>query len=284
MVDYHEIYLGSEKVLIHMSDQIHQARNQWDCKRHNNAEFELHFILRGSCSLDVENTAHTLNALDTILIAPGQYHLPTPQPGEFERFSLSFSLSEGALSSRLGEMVPCCKIYSITPEIYGVCQEVFRECSVKTPYHHEMLHALLTKLIIDAFRRLHIVSGEASPKKQTAQFYTGKIDNFFETHWEGNLGAEDLAAQLHISRRQLARILQQQYGMGFREKLLRTRMDRAAWLLRNSNKPVSVIAYEVGYASESAFYISFRENFAQTPAQYREAQLQQAGTTPSRSG
>ena len=84
-----------------------------------------------------------------------------------------------------------------------------------------------------------------------------------------NVGAEKLAEQLHLSRRQLARVLQQTYGMGFREKLIRTRMDHASWLLRNTQLPVSHIVMKVGYASEAAFFQAFHSRFGTTPRQYR---------------
>ena len=80
-----------------------------------------------------------------------------------------------------------------------------------------------------------------------------------------------LADLLHISRRQLVRILQANYGMNFRQKLQKTRMDYAAWLLATTNRQVSDIGQEVGYSSEAAFFKLFKRAFGMTPKAYRSA-------------
>ena len=100
------------------------------------------------------------------------------------------------------------------------------------------------------------------------------IDNYFGYQMGQNPSADDLAAKLHLSRRQLNRILKATYGMGFREKLLRNRMGQAKWLLRHTDKTVSAIALEVGYAHDSAFREAFRREFHMTPQEYRMKQIQ----------
>ena len=129
---------------------------------------------------------------------------------------------------------------------------------------------LLTDLMIQQFRQLRLQPKPPQQQNGTDQnaYYT-LIDDFFELHMAEPGGAEKLAQQLHLSRRQLARVLQKTYGMGFREKLIRARMDRASWLLRNTDYPISRIVTEVGYSSEPAFFAAFRAMFATTPQQHR---------------
>jgi AraC family transcriptional regulator len=51
----------------------------------------------------------------------------------------------------------------------------------------------------------------------------------------------------------------------------RLRLERAAFLLRNTDKPVVDIAYIVGYTSENALFKQFKKQFDCTPKQYRDA-------------
>ena len=97
-----------------------------------------------------------------------------------------------------------------------------------------------------------------------------KIDNFFERNFPEKNGRAVLAEQLHLSKRQLDRILNAQYGMGFQEKLIQTRMDHAALLLRTTEQTVQDIIGAVGYNSVTAFYKAFRDAFSMTPQQYRQ--------------
>lgn len=265
-----EVNIGPEKLLIHMNEKLYQVKHQWDTARHSNADYELHLILRGSCELDVEDRLHRLREGQAVIIAPGQYHHSVQRPGEFEHFSVSFSLGEGPLLSLLRSAVPDCRICNVTPDITNLCRGIFYESAAGNPFRREMMHAQLTQLMLSSFRLLNL-SAEARPAAETVpnSSRTYLIDNFFEAHLADKAGEEELAALLHLSRRQLSRVLKENYGMGYREKLLRTRMDCAAWMLRCTDRKISQIANEVGYTSEAAFYQVFRTRFEMTPTEYR---------------
>lgn len=260
------VEVGSEQLQLRLNDRIHLYKDSWECKRHSNAEFELHMVLKGSCILEIEDRHYTLQARSAVVIPPGQYHLPKPLPGEFERFTLSFSLGQGALRSALEEP----QLVLVTEKTAQLCQSIFRECGGDAPFRRELLQALLIQLLLEVFRSLQLGQTEQTDSGDAFNGIIQKIDDFFELHMADDAGTETLAASLHISRRQLARILQKTYGMGFREKRIRTRMEHAAWLLRSTDDSVSRIAAAVGYASETAFYQAFKEQFGQTPYRYRK--------------
>lgn len=265
-----EIDLGMDKMLLHMNEQQYRVKHVWDSPRHNNADYELHVILKGSCDLDVEDRSYPLRQGHAVIIAPGQYHRPTQNPGEFERFSVSFSLTEGPLLRILRAVLPVCQIYPVPAEDVALCRSIFYECAAGNPYRHEMMQAQLTQLMLASFRTLNL--DIETPFSQTSANNTERIrviDVFFEDHLADKAGEEALAAELHLSRRQLSRVLNECYGMGFREKLIRSRMDSAAWMLRCTDKRISQIASEVGYTSEAAFYQVFRSRFEMTPTEYR---------------
>ena len=270
--------MGGDTLRLWMNENIDQFRHNWDCRRHSNADYELHIILNGGCDIEVEDKKYALKKGQAILIAPGQYHCPNPNPGAFERFSMSFSVEEGQLADQLESTVADSMRYSVSEKTEALCGEIFRECIGRTTFSQERLQLLLTDLMIQQFRLLKMRS---QPRKKTEiadhNAYFARIDDFFEVNMAENVGAEELAEELHLSRRQLARILQQTYGMGFREKLIRTRMDHASWLLRNTQMPVSRIVMEVGYASEAAFFQAFRSRFETTPQQYRARYKTQSG-------
>ena len=136
-------------------------------------------------------------------------------------------------------------------------------------YQHEYLGTLLTQLMISNFRILQIGSMPQNNPKAGRNRYTDRIDDFFENHMEQGVTANDLADELHLSKRQLDRILKSYYGMGFREKLTCSRMDRASWILRNTDKPIYEIITDVGYLSEAAFYSVFKSHYSETPAAHR---------------
>lgn len=260
------IRLGGETLV------LGQFSNQytWGTGRHCNAEYELHILLQGSCSLEVEDRQLTLTENQAVLIAPGQYHHPKSVGKDFERFSLPFTVSKGPLLRVMQNCIPSCRVFSITPEILHICRNVSYENTAANIHQQEMLVALLTQLFIHVERLLQLPqhpNRTACTRKEAS--LVGQIDNFFERNFASHAGRAELARQLHLSERQLLRILQKSYGMGFQEKLINTRMDHASWLLRTTENTVTEIAGRVGYASEAAFFQVFKSRFQMTPQQYR---------------
>lgn len=266
------IELGKTEVTIHSFRENDSARQySWNSKRHCNAEYELHMILRGECSLDVEENHYQLRAGQAVVIAPGKYHRPHTELREFERFSLGFSLSEGPLLEELKRIVPQCLCFTLATDSIQYCNEMISEREYKNPFREQAQEALLTLLTISLLRNLQTASyQEPSASRQEEIERTSLIDNYFERYFAEKSGCAVLAQQLHLSTRQLDRILKDHYGMGFQEKLIHTRMDHAALLLRTTEQTVQDIIGAVGYNSVTAFYKAFRDAFSMTPQQYRQ--------------
>lgn len=272
----YELSLWQQTIMLRSSDGPRLTTYTWDTLRHSNADYELHIILGGSCSLDVEDHTYHLHKGQAVLLAPGCYHRPQTHPVGFERFTLNFTVSQGKLLLALQACLPLCQVLDLPDSIIALCRGVIYEGAAGNPFRQEMLQAMLTQLMVSVLRLLKLseLPGIQAPVPDE-QDRTGIIDAFFERHMADRAGEDLLAKQLHLSKRQLARVLQKHYGMGFQQKLIYARMDRAAWLLRSTDKRVSEIAGSVGYSSEAAFYQIFRNRFGVTPQQYR-AQFQKS--------
>lgn len=79
----------------------------------------------------------------------------------------------------------------------------------------------------------------------------------------------DLAYRLGYSYEHLSRMIKSATGKSFSVLRREVRLQRAANLLRGTNRPVEEIAQACGYETRSRFYAQFKAAFGQTPAQYR---------------
>ena len=77
-----------------------------------------------------------------------------------------------------------------------------------------------------------------------------------------------VAAQLQLSTRTLQRILADE-GTNYRELLEKTRMRRAAELLKEGSSTITEIAQSVGYSDLANFTRAFRRHYERTPSQYQ---------------
>jgi AraC-like DNA-binding protein len=80
---------------------------------------------------------------------------------------------------------------------------------------------------------------------------------------------EDVAAEVGLAPRSLARRFEDETGMTWRAVLRRMRVLRAIEELAAGDSPVTKIAFTVGYTSLSAFNAAFQELTNRTPTQYR---------------
>jgi AraC-like DNA-binding protein len=79
----------------------------------------------------------------------------------------------------------------------------------------------------------------------------------------------DIADEVGLATRSLARRFEHEIGMTWRAALRRLRVLRAIEQLAGTDRSVTQIAMDVGYSSLSAFQAAFRDLIGQTPSEYR---------------
>jgi AraC-like DNA-binding protein len=83
------------------------------------------------------------------------------------------------------------------------------------------------------------------------------------------ISVEQLAQAVNISRRQLGREFQANFGVSPREFLNRRRLEEARQLLENTDAPLNEIARQTGFADVSYFNRLFKSTFGVPPEAYR---------------
>lgn len=269
MDHYIELMLDDTQVRASLDDEPQRARTLWTSSEHNHAGWELHILLNGRCRVDLEHESCPLHAHEGLLIAPGQYHRANSMQGDLDRFTVIFSPQDGALVDALHKIIPSHRVFPVTKEIEDLCRSTYREQNIHGPFRKTALQCLTSLLLIRVFSLLKISEEHKDNSHFLQRKYTELIDAFFEEHVSRPITMDTLAQHLHLSRTHVNRILKKHYNVTFREKLIRTRMARAAWLLRNTSDRVDQIADAVGYSSISAFHEMFRKHFAMSPEKYR---------------
>lgn len=245
----------------------------WNEKRHCNAEYELHYILQGSCRLFYGKESVTLSAGQMVLITPGIYHSSESTDPNLLRFSISLSPGDRSAQKNLRTLdSDRIQTFFVTESVEFFCREYLREAFESKKPNMTVLTSLLNVIAIHSLRVLGISfeSGKL-PLPDERDKRNGIIDTFFQLQYAQPRGEEILAAQLGLSKRQLVRILYENYGQSFREKQTAARMDQAAVLLQESSRSIAEISSATGYTSETAFFKQFRNYYHMTPGQYRRS-------------
>src|SRR5579871_6287572 len=83
------------------------------------------------------------------------------------------------------------------------------------------------------------------------------------------IGVSDMAAAAGLSRAHFSREFSRTFGESPKAYLMTRRFERAAALLRNTDRSVSEICLDVGLLGVGSFTSSFKRQFGQTPTAYR---------------
>jgi AraC-like DNA-binding protein len=98
-----------------------------------------------------------------------------------------------------------------------------------------------------------------------------RAKDLIDSRYRDPLDVSDLARAAHLSRAHFSREFRRAFGESPHQYLLTRRLERAAALLRNTDRTVADICLTVGLRSVGSFTTSFGRNFGLSPTAYRAA-------------
>ncbi len=96
------------------------------------------------------------------------------------------------------------------------------------------------------------------------------LANLFAVYFMTDLTVDRAAKLLYISRRQLGRIMQREYGKSFHQVLCDQRVSAAEQMLGDRTLSISHIGTTVGFSSRAAFCRAFEKRHGISPAAFRK--------------
>ena len=258
---------------------LYAEQKRWDECRRSLTECELicretnnFYTLQQACRLLAEVVRHTepTRAVDYLL----------------EALQLSDSLhSQRAeqLAAELRQSQAC--VLGETPEAEGTT-------TARSPLHILLLLAMAAVFGIVVGRRWAISrkvsaatlydkpleakadasAGEArKPAVRPADIeFLARVAEIYDLHLSRQrLSIDELASEMCMSRSQFTRRLTAVTGTGANIYLNRLRLEKACRLLKDTEKPISIIAEECGFDDPSYFGSIFKKTYHATPMQYR---------------
>jgi AraC-like DNA-binding protein len=96
-----------------------------------------------------------------------------------------------------------------------------------------------------------------------------KAKDLADARYFEHLDVDDLAAAAGLSRAHFSREFRRAFGESPHAYLLTRRLERAAALLRTTDRSVADICFSVGLQSVGSFTTSFTRTFGKSPTAYR---------------
>src|SRR5215469_9095509 len=124
-----------------------------------------------------------------------------------------------------------------------------------------------------AQRLVEVVSGEKKPAKVTARDRRRAVEAalWIDAHSHREIELEDVAREAGVSPFHFLRSFSSVLGVTPHQYLLRSRLRRAARHLTGDDKPVTDVAYDVGFNDLSNFVRTFHRAAGVSPLKFRQA-------------
>ncbi len=107
---------------------------------------------------------------------------------------------------------------------------------------------------------------------------------FIEENHARKLSLRDVSGFVNVSPNHLSSLFRKHHGMTLTHYLHAVRLRRAAALLREGDKSLSEIAYQVGYQNYRDFYRNFIKHQRSSPSRFRQSLTTRAGRTRTSAG
>lgn len=112
--------------------------------------------------------------------------------------------------------------------------------------------------------RLSIVAESDSGSR-----YVRAACRYIEEHFEHRISIPDIARSLSVNDKYLSRLFKQKRGQTILQYISKLRLDRAVYLLRETDLPVNEIGMRIGFEDVRGFLRLFKKEYGMTPSEYR---------------
>lgn len=154
--------------------------------------------------------------------------------------------------------------------IEDLFQEGFTYEQMLRSYHTDEELCSGSEICLHAYRDLIAQKEGREEGDYTVQERILEVIRYLEKNMDRMVTRREAAKYIFLNEDYFSRMFRKEIGMGFKEYLLKMKMDYAGKLLENTTIPVTLIASKVGYENFTNFSQMFRKVMGVTPTEYRK--------------
>ena len=252
---------------------------------HWHEEMQFCRVTRGAVRIFVNEKQYLLREGEGIFINSGYLHMTRPE-GDPDSAYICLDAAPRLLAGFAGSAMeekylqpylrdPALADLVLRPEVPWQAQvlegvRTIYELSEENDFGYELeTCALLNRMWLTLLRNRPVQAGRPRTRYESNAAVQGML-TYIGQHYAERLTVEDIARSVSFSAAECCRMFKRVTGETIFTYLKNYRLARGRTLLRETDLPVSRIAYEVGFCSTSYFIEVFKASFAMTPLQYRK--------------
>lgn len=244
-----------------------------DEKPHFHQELEMLYIIRGELTVTQDNRTFQMKKDDVMVINCNNVHaLQGSENLSLLQIHISYDLlfEVAAGSSMVFACNSCVDVY----HPYGELRRIMRQLLFSYadgPKQNEALRYSYVYGLLDILTRQFQISLEAGDQErsQRDEARVQVIISYVNQNFREEINLGKLAEQMYLSTSSLSRLFKRSMGCYFGDFVNHVRLNHAVQELEQTEKTITHIAADSGFASLAAFNKQFQAIYQMTPSVYR---------------
>lgn len=231
--------------------------------------YVMHFLISGKGIYRVRNREYELGRGDCFLVVPNEKTFYRAQPDDpYEYFWVAFH-GTGAK-----EILTNADFYTDNNFIY------------RHPEEYETIYSLMAQMnnITDSTTKnnirlqgflyqllgLMVKKDEEYDSSPTNVNTAERINQYVSANYQQDISIDSLARFANMHRSSLYRYMKKNFGVSPIEFVINYRLEKALFMLKNSERNTSQIAFACGFNDTACFCKAFKKKFKKTPSEARK--------------
>lgn len=258
--------------VVYESDNINNAT-------HTHIFYEIFIVRTGRLLAVLSDDTVELSPYRALLLPPDSLHRMTNASADLDAYSVSFSFQKKHSDSPTDLYTEFCRLFGSTPRTLDKSEELADTMGRLISYQDSnriekwrLTSACFNEMVFICKEMLerHLLRGSSNAGYNSLEFRNYIIDDYLNTCFADNITLETLADTFYLTPQHINRIIRKNYGLPFRQHIIRLRVRYAKQLLTETNLRINRIAAMCGYDSQHGFYTVFEKAVGCTPEQYRK--------------
>lgn len=229
--------------------------------------FLIHLVTTGLGSYSIHEKTYRLGAGDLFLAKPNQVIVYTAHPTTpWEYYWVGFN---GGIAAYLVQQLPFTEDMPVVkaqqPEVLRQSLHNIYLAKGNEAHHSARMAGYLYLFLADLMQQTNKAAKKAPDL--AAQYVISAIQ-FIQFNYSQDIGVDDIARAVGVSRSHLYRVFIASLGQSPIEYLTEFRIQEACTLLQTTNLSVAEVAYSVGFLDQFYFSRIFKKIKGVPPSQY----------------
>lgn len=260
-----------------LTGQFRAPSKEWKHGIADLTDYELFVMTEGILYLNYNNENFTVRNGEYLLLPPSNSMRQGFKPSYCSFYWLHFTTQSGDLPITLSSnFIPPPRIEYFTIPQTGTIPKPSKivvlmkqlQDTVKNNYPTIALDTMSTCILTELFGQLTLVSPAENHSPNQKQIYLDIMD-YIQTNISRKIKISEIAAKFGYNEKYISHRFAEITGVPLKQYILKTKVERANFMLTDTNKSISEISEALGFPDSHNFSRTYKKLTGLSPSEYR---------------